>query len=362
MDPALKQRLIGAVVLVVLAVIFVPMMIGGAPKTEQQAVDLTIPKAPERNFETRVVPLAPGAAPAPAAAPAKPAATPDNSMPTTAARTDAPVAVVDTHAPPKTDALAGDAARPAASGTIPSTPARPAPASPAQQSKDAGAAAAAATAAAANTATGAAPPAPINPPPTGGGRYVVSFGTYAKKENVDALVASLVKAGLKAYSDNVDVNGEPRFRVRSGPYVDRSEAEAARLKGKAARADAPGTIVEVDDSPARPAVASAKPAAASPAAAGTPAAPPATAAATPAPRVSGWAVQVGAFATEAEANLKRDQLRNAGFASFIDPVKTEKATLYRVRVGPEAVRANADKLRDALKAKFGGDAIVVSHP
>lgn len=358
MDPALKQRLIGAVVLVVLAVIFVPMMIGGAPKTEQQAVDLTIPKAPERNFETRVVPLQPGATPAPA----KPAPAPDTSMPTAPARTDTPVAAVETHAPPKSDALAGDAARPAASGTIPSTPNRPAP-TPAQQSKDAGATAAAATAAAANTATGAAPPAPVNPAPTGAGRYVVSFGTYAKKENVDALVASLVKAGLKAYSDNVDVNGEPRFRVRSGPYVDRSEAEAARLKGKAARADAPGTIVEVDDSPARPAVATAKPAAAAPAAASSPAAPPAAPPATAAAsRVSGWAVQVGAFGTEAEANLKRDQLRNAGFASFIDPVKTEKAMLFRVRVGPEAVRANADKLRDAIKAKFGGDAIVVSHP
>ena len=37
-------------------------------------------------------------------------------------------------------------------------------------------------------------------------------------------------------------------------------------------------------------------------------------------------------------------------------------TLYRVRVGPEAQRANADKLRDSLRAKFGLNGNVVTQP
>ena len=55
MDSALKQRLLGAAVLIALAIIFVPMFFSGTPpKTDGTTTQsLNIPPAPERNFETR---------------------------------------------------------------------------------------------------------------------------------------------------------------------------------------------------------------------------------------------------------------------------------------------------------------------
>ena len=66
MDTALKQRLIGAVVLVALAVIFLPMLIKGpAPDSGVSDVPLTVPATPGGQYETRELPLVtPGDAPA----------------------------------------------------------------------------------------------------------------------------------------------------------------------------------------------------------------------------------------------------------------------------------------------------------
>ena len=307
MDGSVKQRLVGAAVLVILAVIFLPMVFDGPEETQSEAIDLSIPAAPEREFETRVVPLDP-ATPVPA-----PAADPDR------------IVTIDANAPARTDALAGT---PDAPAPTPET-AAPAPATKAPATK----------------APAPATPAPAAPTPaqadapTPGGRYVVSFGSYAKAENASALVASLKQAGVDARAEPVDVNGQPGMRVRSGPYVDRAQADKARLLAARARPDAPGTIVEVDDT--TPA------AAAAPAASGRPA---------------GWAVQVGAYQDAADANAQRDKLRGAGFSAYVDTVRTEKGTLHRVRIGPELKRANADAVKASLKAKLGIDGMVVSHP
>ena len=68
MDFALKQRLLGAAVLIALAIIFVPMFLGNSPPKEASAIqNLDIPPIPERKFETRTLPVD-------AAAPQKPAA------------------------------------------------------------------------------------------------------------------------------------------------------------------------------------------------------------------------------------------------------------------------------------------------
>jgi len=289
MDPALKQRMLGAAVLIVLAIIFVPMLLDGAPSGRSETVDLTIPDAPDRDFETRVVPLdASTPAPLPADDP--------NA-----------VATVEAAATKPPDALAG------------SEP--PLPPSPAA------------------TPIAVATPAAAASPGTPGGRYVVSFGTYGQRANADKLVADLKKGQVPAYADEVQVDGKPMLRVRAGPFVDRTQAEQARLLAKQARSDVAGNVVETDDTPAADA------------------APPVSAA-----RVTGWAVQVGAYKVEAEANQQRDKLRAGGYAAFVDPVRNADGTLYRVRVGPEALRANAEKLRDALRSRYKVDGLVVTQP
>src|SRR6478672_4105145 len=58
MDSRLKQRLIGAAVLVALAVIFLPMLVQGpAPDSGVSDVPLSMPDAPRGEYETRDLPL-----------------------------------------------------------------------------------------------------------------------------------------------------------------------------------------------------------------------------------------------------------------------------------------------------------------
>src|SRR5690606_32303374 len=58
MEPALKQRLIGAAVLVAIAVIFLPMLIKGpAPESGVSDISLDLPDTPRSGFETRELPL-----------------------------------------------------------------------------------------------------------------------------------------------------------------------------------------------------------------------------------------------------------------------------------------------------------------
>src|SRR6188474_121434 len=59
MDSPLKQRLIGAAVLVALAVIFLPMLLKGPDVKEPDAaqVPLNMPATPGQEFETRELPL-----------------------------------------------------------------------------------------------------------------------------------------------------------------------------------------------------------------------------------------------------------------------------------------------------------------
>jgi DedD protein len=78
-----------------------------------------------------------------------------------------------------------------------------------------------------------------------------------------------------------------------------------------------------------------------------------------APTSGRWAVQVGTFSKEANAQRLMQELREQGHSAFVMPLKSGSGTLYRVRVGPMKDRASAEaKLRD-LKSP---GAKVVSHP
>jgi DedD protein len=305
MDPALKQRLLGAVVLIALAIIFVPMLFSGsAPKPDSATVNLEIPPVPAREFETRVLSVD--------------AASKDAS-PTPAQQTVVrePVATVDTKVPPRVEAMPDQveaASKPPVAVVAEPTPnAEPSkPASSAQLEAGKGA----------------------------DGRYLVHLGVYAASGNASDLVAELKKKGFPAFAETVDFKGKPAQRVRVGPFADRAEAEAARIRIKQVRSDVPSSIIGMAEDAKADAPASAVPASAA----------------------GGWAVQLGAFGTPEDANKLSGRMRAAGFAAFVDKFVAENKTLWRVRAGPEADRANAEKLRDRIKDKLKVDGIVVTQP
>ncbi|MEP6632614.1 MAG: SPOR domain-containing protein [Luteimonas sp.] len=356
MDSGLKQRLIGAAVLVALAVIFLPMLVQGpAPNSGVSDVPLTMPDAPQGEYETRDLPLVtPGAAPNGGAVGMD--TTDANALPT-----------VDTAVPPPSASQPvplGDTAVPAPTALPPNpaaTPAMPA----------------------------ASKPEPMLPAAAAGGDYAVHFGSYATAANAESIVRQLRAAPLPGYSEPSMLNGKQVYRVRIGPYATRADAEAARLRASRVRDDVPARVIALDAE-----AASAAPAASQATASQTtasaittqplPAEPPKSSTAkpdvaktdtskpttpasitTPKPTAAagvGFAVQLGAFSKAADATALRDRVRAAGFNAFTETVNTDKGTLTRVRAGPVVGRADAEQLRLQVKAKTGVDGIVRPHP
>ena len=281
MDSTLQKRLIGAAVLIVLAIIFVPMLLDGSDRAGSETLPLVIPGMPERDFETREIAIDPvqPTGVAEAIGVATPPQLDTAVAPAAAADPDA-LATIDTQAPTRVDAVSGETVQaPAVADSVAAS-----------------------------------------------GRFLLALGSYSNTANAQALATQLRAAGYKVLSDQVAVNGQNATRLRVGPYASRGQAEAARLAIKNMRADLAPSISEVDDTPA----ADAPPAARSTATA------------------SVWAVQVGAYKLEPEA--------------FVEKINAEAGVLFRVRIGPENKRADADAVKAGLKTRFGIDGIVVPYP
>lgn len=78
--------------------------------------------------------------------------------------------------------------------------------------------------------------------------------------------------------------------------------------------------------------------------------------------LSAWIVQLGSFTEEGNAQSLNEKLRMAGYPAFVEPLKKNGKINYRVRVGPEIRRSEADLLLKNLKDKMKLDGIVVTYP
>ncbi|MDG6347819.1 hypothetical protein QAA18_03535, partial [Luteimonas sp. 8-5] len=150
MDPALKQRLVGAGVLVALAVIFLPMLVQGpAPDSGVADVSLDVPDAPAGDFETRDLPLV------------------DLEAGTDGGVVDVPAPEAPAEALPQPQTEAPSQPQPSQPQPAQAEPAK---SEPAPLPSDAG---------------------EMYPAATAGGNYAVSYGSYSTVAAADAAVASL---------------------------------------------------------------------------------------------------------------------------------------------------------------------------
>ncbi len=331
MEPALKQRLVGAAVLVALAVIFLPMLVEGpAPDSAVSSVPLKMPAAPTDSAPVRELPLVVPATPAVGQG-----------------------AVLGMPAPPNDSTGVADAA-PAASASPP----------PLAASTEATVAATPAATAPnpAPAATAVTPTKPATLPAGAGmGDYIVSLGRYASAANADALVTRLRAAKLPARAQAVTLATGPGYAVTLGPFEDRVRAEQARLAALKVRADLPARVLVND---ATPASASNKPAAAKGAAATTAPVTPAPVAAVtrPASVAQGFVVQLVAVADRGKADALRGQLRQAGITAYTEQVSSEHGVLSRVRAGPVPSRSEAEQLQAAIRKRFGINGSIRPYP
>ncbi|WP_017164672.1 SPOR domain-containing protein [Xanthomonas phaseoli] len=360
MDTALKQRLIGAIVLVALAVIFLPMLVKGpAPSSGVADVPLEAPAAPANGeFETRELPLVtPGNAPAGGA-----------------------LGMAGAPAPVQNNPDAADLAAPSSTPSAPEVAAG-------NYAVNFGAYATSADADAVIARLkqaqlpGFSEKTQINGRPA----WRVRVGPYADQAQAESarLQAVKVRSDVNAQVVTLDANAAAPAPVASAPVP----APAAKPGSSVAAAGttAPTKTESLPPEPAKPVVAApkpaevakpaptkpevAKPATPTPAAAKSelaakpePAKPVATAPAAPAASAVGFAVQLGAFGRAEDADALRDRVRAAGFSAFVEQVRTDKGALNRVRVGPVANRSDAEQLRAQVAAKVGISGMVRPHP
>lgn len=198
MDERLKQRIIGAVVLIVAAVVFLPMLLSGQDETVQ--VEVEVPEAPLLDRE----PIAP----------VEPAQLPP--APTVAAM---PETLESSPEEPVTAPEPAPAAEPA-----------PAP-----------------------EAVVAAPeptPAPTPAPPAANGDWVIQLGSFSSAANAEGLSQTLRTQGYNAYTHAVTVQGKAITRVYVGPLASREAANRLRDELERKRGNK-GLVVAYDASSGR---------------------------------------------------------------------------------------------------------------
>lgn len=74
-----------------------------------------------------------------------------------------------------------------------------------------------------------------------------------------------------------------------------------------------------------------------------------------------WAVQLGSFGNQQNAERLAADLRKQGFAAFLSQLSTGSGELHRVRIGPQKDRESAEAMAERL-AKAGHKGQVVPHP
>lgn len=76
---------------------------------------------------------------------------------------------------------------------------------------------------------------------------------------------------------------------------------------------------------------------------------------------SGWIVQVASFSEQSNADALQEQLEKKGYTAFVATAEVNGRTWYRVRVGPEEERNNADKLQKKIARTENLNGTVMSY-
>ncbi len=196
MEIPLKQRLIGAAVLIALAVIFLPMFLDGAGRREQLQMEMKIPPEPKFSFKYEEPP-------APEPVTHRPKATPPPAL------AEVPREV----APSKGERPGGGAPGPGGSKARPAPVVAPAPVGRGSGSQG----------------TRAKPAREAVKRTT----WVVQAGSFVREANAKALHRRLARDGFAAFVETYRGTGKaPAYRVKLGPVDSRAKASALKVRLK----------------------------------------------------------------------------------------------------------------------------------
>jgi len=339
MDKALKQRLVGASVLIVLAVIVLPMLLSGRSdrlKNESNRIELP-PKPEELSIETRRFPVGVPGRPVPAAElESVEDREPDSQEQMRADSID--VASGITEEPVAAPQIATDIDEiqlpPAESDDVQTTLNEPAEAT---------------------TIADVVEQAPTVTPiilksgkeeslevseavevPESSARYLVQVASFSNERNANALADLLKTENLPVLLDVVDRPAGRMYRVRVGPYANRSDADALVTNLRSKMKDLTPRVLDLRPDESAPV-------------------------STPSDPMVRWVVQVGSFSNLKSAEDLVAKLRLAGLSAFSEKVTSASGTLYKVRIGPELDREKAAELARKVKAEHKLDTFVTTQ-
>ncbi len=175
MNEQVKQRLVGAVVLVSLAVIFIPMLLDGGDDSSMSRYGSNIPPKPDFDFEPLEIPL----------------------------QSIEPVAVDRPRVIDKPEPAEAEPPKPAVTKPVQSKPVE------------------APKTVTTKPTTSTAKPAATGDPVT----WVVQVGSFSQSDNALALRDKLRKNGFTAFVEKYRDKGKTSYRVRVGPELKRETAE-----------------------------------------------------------------------------------------------------------------------------------------
>ena len=78
--------------------------------------------------------------------------------------------------------------------------------------------------------------------------------------------------------------------------------------------------------------------------------------------IKSFALQVGTFSRNENAEKMRDEMRKAGYPAYVHKSTSKGKTSYKVRVGPELEHSVLEKIKSDLKKSRKIDAYIVNHP
>jgi len=368
MDQALKQRLVGAVVLIALAVIFLPVFVSGPQqdRSTDEAEQILVPPAPESQLSSKRLPVIEDGsslsrkpqADAPQwpieASPATDSAASDRVDDSTgeAANTlDAPAAShveagstrADDQGADQDSASTGDedwlqnmprtdAATDSDNATAAAVDDDPVP----ERSQ-------AASAEKAETTPDPAPAAPqlsaTGPDPS---QWHVQVASLGNPDNVRRLQQQLQGLSMATITERVQRADSDLYRVVTGPYADQAAAQQALQRIAAADQRLRPVLLEPEGVNATPEQAAA------------------SSAATP-QGLDRYAVQVGVFSTRERSEEVVQSLQDAGFAAYQETIERAAETLYRVRIGPLLSEQDGNNIAARIKRDLDLDSMVVDY-
>lgn len=213
MERQLKERIVGATVIVAAGIILIPWLLDGSGRRDEGPVEQTL-TLPRQDGGTRsyTIPL---------------------DRPATAARSlpqagGEPVA-------PRPDA--GSVRRPDVQAAAPARPSAAAPSRPAPDAPDEP------QPRATQPKPAAAPAQAVAQPASGG--WAVQVGSFSQADNADRLRAQLERTGYTAFVSRAVTDAGTMHRVRVGPVEDRAAAD--KLQARLRTAGQQGRVVSLGD-------------------------------------------------------------------------------------------------------------------